>query len=117
MSTRTGLGEEVLINFEPHHDSEVDVYVRYAGAHYRNLDAIFNVQFQVCHLHLMSDAIKLRPALIISLDAEVILDYLFFRGAFALDDAVFLIELREQFLDIRWSIIGLCQARKHKYSC
>ena len=117
MSTRTGLVEEVLIYFEPHHDSEVDVYVRYAGAHYRYLDAIFNVQFQVCHLHLMSDAIKLRPALIICLDAEEILDYLLFRGAFALDDAVFLIELREQFLDIRWSIIGLCQARKHKYSC
>ena len=74
MSIRTRLREEVLINFEPHHDCEVDVYVRYTSAHYRYLDAIFNVQFQVCHLHLMSDAIKLRPALIVSLDAKEVLD-------------------------------------------
>ena len=107
MSIRTRLREEVLINFEPHHDCEVDVYVRYTSAHYRYLDAIFNVQFQVCHLHLMSDAIKLRPALIVSLDAKEVLDYLLLSWAFTLDDAILLVELREQVLDIRWSIIGL----------
>ena len=95
MSIRTRLREEVLINFEPHHDSEVDVYIRYAGAHYRYLDAIFNVQFQVCHLHLMSDAIKLRPALIVSLDAKEVLDYLLLSWAFALDDSILLVELQE----------------------
>ena len=107
MSIRTLLREEVLINFEPHHDCEVDVYVRYTSAHYRYLDAIFNVQFQVCHLHLMSDAIKLRPALIVSLDAKEVLDYLLLSWAFTLDDAILLVELQEKVLDIRWSIIGL----------
>ena len=107
MSIRTRLREEVLINFEPHHDCEVDVYVRYTSAHYRYLDAIFNVQFQVCHLHLMSDAIKLRPALIVSLDAKEVLDYLLLSWAFTLDDAILLVELQEKVLDIRWSIIGL----------
>ena len=109
MSIRTRLREEVLINFEPHHDCEVDVYVRYTSAHYRYLDAIFNVQFQVCHLHLMSDAIKLRPALIVSLDAKEVLDYLLLSWAFTLDDAILLVELQEKVLDIRWSIIGLCR--------
>ena len=109
MSIRTRLREEVLINFEPHHDSKVDVYIRYSGAHYRYLDAIFNVQFQVCHLHLMSDAIELRPTLIISLDAKEVLDYLLLGWAFALDDAILLVELQEKVLDIRWSIIGLCR--------
>ena len=78
MSTRTGFSEEVLIYFEPHHDSEVDVYIRYAGAHYRYLDAMLNVQFQVCHFNLMSDAIELRPALIVSLDTKEVFDILYF---------------------------------------
>ena len=55
----------------------------------------------------MSDAIKLRPALIVSLDAKEVLNYLLLGWAFVLDDAILLVELQEQVLDIRWSIIGL----------
>ena len=55
----------------------------------------------------MSDAIKLRPALIVSLDAKEVLNYLLLGWAFVLDDSILLVELQEQVLDIRWSIIGL----------
>ena len=105
---RAPIREEVLIYFEPHHDCKVDVYVRYASAHNWYLDSIFNVHIQVCHLNLMSDTIKLRPAFVVSLDAEEVFYDLIFRWAIAFDDAILLVELREQGLDIRWSIIGLC---------
>ena len=93
MAIGSWLREEILIDFEPHHDSEVDVYIRYAGAHYRYLDAMLNVQFQVCHFNLMSDAIELRPALIVSLDTKEVLDILYFWGTIALNEAILQIEL------------------------
>lgn len=56
----------------------------------------------------MSDTIKLRPAFVVSLDAEEVFHDLIFRRAIALDDAILLVKLRKQGLDIWWSIIGLC---------
>ena len=58
-------GIEFLVDFEPHHDGEVDVLATDTSAHDWDLDALVHIKIQIRDLKLVSNSIELGPTFVV----------------------------------------------------
>lgn len=65
------------MDLEPHHDAEVYVDVLGARAHQGKLNTLIHPEVQVSDLHLVGYTIELRSALVVRLQAVIVIGHAF----------------------------------------